>query len=272
MKTILVDAAPDDRQSARFDIAAHLAGRFDAQVTGLLVSQDTRLPQYATAEVSPQLLDALAETQRAAAVSARDTFEHRMGADGLKREWRSQVGNRVQLLTLHARYADLAVLSQADPTDGAGYDDQHLPAEIALHAGRPVLVVPYAGKFEGVGETILVAWNGSREATRAMHDAMPLLTEAARVLIHVVNPPDRDHIAGADIATHLARHGVKVEVSQSVTRELQVGDELLNLVSDRGADLVVMGAYGHSPIREAIFGGPTRDVLDHMTVPVLMAH
>ena len=139
-------------------------------------------------------------------------------------------------------------------------------------SGRPVLVVPYAGRHEGLGSRVLVAWNASREAARAVHDALPLLTRARSVVVLAVDPPDEDHIPGADIAAHLAHHGVHVEARHTVAPDIEVGDELLNLISDLGADLLVMGAYGRSRWREAVFGGATRHILAHMTVPVLMAH
>jgi nucleotide-binding universal stress UspA family protein len=125
-----------------------------------------------------------------------------------------------------------------------------------------------------VGERVLVAWNGTRESTRAVHDALPMLVRAHSVAVMEVNPkPDETpRIAGADMATHLARHGVRAEVSSIVADEIDVGDAILSRGADLGADLVVMGAYGHSRLREFAFGGVTRHVFKHMTVPVLMSH
>ena len=117
-----------------------------------------------------------------------------------------------------------------------------------------------------------MAWNANREAARAVHDAMPLLTHAESVVVLSVDPQDERHFAGADIATHLARHGVNVEARRSVAPNIPIGDELLNMASDLGSDLMVMGAYGHSRLREAVFGGVTRHLLRHMTIPVLMSH
>jgi nucleotide-binding universal stress UspA family protein len=135
-----------------------------------------------------------------------------------------------------------------------------------------VLVVPYAGKFDSFGKTILLAWNGTRESARAMHDALPMLEKADKVVIYAVNESSEDHIPGADIATHLARHNVNAEAHHTVARDISVGDALLAAVSDYGADMMVMGAYGHSRVRELALGGATRDVLNTMTVPVMMSH
>ncbi len=137
-------------------------------------------------------------------------------------------------------------------------------------------MVPYIGARQEMGRNVLVAWNGSREATRAVNDALPILERADKVTVLAVNPGkngnDHGDIPSADIALHLARHGVKAEASQTVSDELEVGSIILSRISDLGADLVVMGAYGHSRMRELMMGGVTRDLLRHMTVPVLMSH
>jgi nucleotide-binding universal stress UspA family protein len=127
-----------------------------------------------------------------------------------------------------------------------------------------------------MGRNVLVAWNGSREATRAVNDALPILERAEKVTVLAVNPRkgggDHGDIPSADIALHLARHGVKAEASQTVSNELEVGDTILSRLADFGSDLVVMGAYGHSRMRELLMGGVTRELLQHMTVPVLLSH
>ncbi len=135
-----------------------------------------------------------------------------------------------------------------------------------------------------MGERVLVAWNATREATRAVHDALPFLVKAKEVVVYRINPPQTGHASGADIAAHLARHGVKVEAHDTVSklpasetavigpRSMGVGDLLLSAAADFSSDLLVMGAYGHSRVRELVLGGATRYVLQHMTVPVLMSH
>jgi nucleotide-binding universal stress UspA family protein len=137
-----------------------------------------------------------------------------------------------------------------------------------------VLVVPRYGTFDTVGERVLVAWNGSREATRAVHDALPILKLATKVTVLSIDPErdTGDRIPSADIALHLARHGVAAEGTSTVGLDISVGDLLLSRAADLGADLIVMGAYGHSRMRELVLGGATRHILQHMTVPVLMSH
>ena len=141
-----------------------------------------------------------------------------------------------------------------------------------MNSCRPVIAVPFAGKFKTLGKRVLVAWNGTREAARATHDALPFLTHADKVVVLSVNASGKVHIPGADISTHLARHGVDVEIHNREGNDVSVGDAILNAVSDYGADLLVIGAYGHSRVRELVLGGVTRHLLRHMTIPVLMSH
>ena len=198
-------------------------------------------------------------------------------------EWRDVEGVQESGVVLQARYCDIAVVGQADP-DAVGGDAGDLTEGLVFGSGRPVITVPYAGNFGTIGKRVLVARDATREASRALHDALPILTRATEVIVYCVNPPSGQHIPGADIAAHLAQHGVKAEAHQTVSRipedetaivgrrSIGVADLLLSAASDYGSDLLVMGAFGHSRIRELVLGGATRNVLHHMTVPVLMSH
>ncbi len=147
---------------------------------------------------------------------------------------------------------------------------------LVMSAGRPALVIPYIGAPEGFGRTVTLAWDAGREAARTVADAMPLLERAEQVHVLAVNP--RSGISGhgeepgADIALHLARHGITAEVNHTHAQDVGVGDAILSWLSDSGSDLLVMGAYGHSRLRELVLGGVTRRLLDSMTVPVLISH
>jgi len=147
---------------------------------------------------------------------------------------------------------------------------------VMIAGGRPVLFIPTAGRFPTIGSNATIAWNGSRESARAVFDALPFLVAAKQVRILAVNPDDTElHgtvLPGSELATALARHGVKCEVARSVAPDIGIGDELLSRLADRGSDLLVMGGFGHSRFREFIFGGATRSILAHMTAPVLMSH
>ncbi|MBV8576692.1 MAG: universal stress protein, partial [Acetobacteraceae bacterium] len=177
---------------------------------------------------------------------------------------------------LHARYADLAILGQLDPDRVETELIRPRPEQVALASGCPVLIVPYAGHFDKLGRRVLIAWSATREAARAVKDAMPFLTSAELVTVLTIDPREGPHghgeLPGADIALHLARHGVKAQIERTVSAGVPVGEALLSRAADLGVDLIVMGAYGHSRAREVLLGGATRSVLRSMTVPVLMSH
>ena len=206
----------------------------------------------------------------------RHLFEEVATRRGLSAEWRSASGLPSAVTALHGRYADLIVVGQPDPDDAQAALFRPLPQEVALAVGRPILVIPYAGSWNDIGRRVLVGWDSSREATRAINDAMPLLSCAETVTILAVDPADgpagHGDVPGADIALHLARHGVKAAVESTVSAGIGAGNALLSRASDLEADLLVMGAYGHSRVRELLLGGVTRTVLESMTLPVLMAH
>jgi nucleotide-binding universal stress UspA family protein len=145
--------------------------------------------------------------------------------------------------------------------------------ELVLGAGRPVLLVPYAGRYADAGKRVLIAWNASREAARAVADALPLLVRADAVDV-VAFAPGGDHgeVPGADLAHYLARHGVKANAAVDSAPEVAIGERILTRAADTDADLIVMGAYGRSRLSELVLGGATRTLLAAMTVPVLMAH
>ena len=184
-------------------------------------------------------------------------------------------------LSLYGRAADLLVIGQADPRAKALAAE--IPTYVITHSGRPVLLVPATGASETVGRRILVSWDGGREAARALQLALPLLKTADQVSIAVFEVASSAHLAddalAADPRPWLARHGVKAELSvhaveqhRMLNRRHEVGERLLSVAVDAAADLLVMGAYGHSRFRESILGGVTKTVLESMTLPVLMAH
>jgi nucleotide-binding universal stress UspA family protein len=178
------------------------------------------------------------------------------------------------LLTL-AKAADLVVIGQVDPNVGAN-PSWYRPEEILVNCGRPVLMVPYIGTFDAAGRRVLIAWDGSREAVRAVNDALPILHPAKRVTLMTVRAqtwdfqPDR--IPMQNMVRHLARHGIVAETDETLRGDNTVHDVLLSRTVDIAADMIVAGAYHRSPLREALIGGVSRGLLQTMTVPVLMSH
>jgi nucleotide-binding universal stress UspA family protein len=274
IKNILVPLARDSIEEAGLNLAMTVARAHEARLTALYMLPGVKFSGYLPIYF-PEILEEVIVEQRRRAEEAAEVAKTEFFAlaerEGVKAEWRQADGDPRDVVALNARCADLVLVMQSDreKVSNTGYD---LAEELVMSAGRPVLAVPYAGRFPQVGETVLVAWKPTREATRAVHDAMPFLERAEKVIVYSVNSPDANHIAGADICTHLARHGVKAEAHHAVATDIEVGDTLLSAASDYGVDMVVMGAYGHSRLRELVLGGATRSLLHHMTVPVLMAH
>ena len=268
----------DDRKSSpgRVKAAIALAQAHGAHLTGLYVAADPILPGNLRAEVPPEYLRILQEQQKEAMAAAEKTFVETVRKAGLNVDCRtthSAVNMLPEVIALHARYADLIVLGQPEAESQAMYGSE-TTENVIMGAGRPALVVPYVGAGKTLGQRVMVAWDGGREAARAVNDALPILEAADRVSIIAVNPKKGRHgqEPGADIALHLARHGIKVEAQHLDTSDISVADAILSRAADQDIDLLVMGAYGHSRVREWVLGGTTRQIFAEMTVPVLMSH
>ncbi|MCG8695704.1 MAG: universal stress protein [Minwuiales bacterium] len=270
--SILLHLTQDPRNDARTETALNLAASHNARLIALYTIMPPQLPAYVMGYVPPELLERYSKEAADAANEAKSVFQPKADAAGVAFEWRQAEGMPHDIVSFHAHYADMVVVGQTAPDKERVAGTEGLPDELVLSAGRPILVTPYIGDYSKVGKSVLVAWNGTREAARAVHDALPFLQQASEVTIFGVDMPSAQHIPGADIATHLARHGIKPRVEYTVAPDIPIGDALLDAVSDYGCDMLVMGAYGHSRIREIALGGATRHILQHMTVPVLMSH
>ncbi len=274
-KTILVHLDHRPRSAERLGLACSLAGEFDAHVVGLFAPGGSRLPSYVEAEGGPTLRELLEERRKEVLHEAERRFREITQRNGGERtEWRTSQSDPAAAVRLSARYADLVVAGQPEAKDEG--ELRGLADELVFSAGRPVLFVPYAGRFPALGKRVLVAWDAGREAARAVTDALPLLQRAQSVEVCAFDPEKsrRNHGAqpGADIGLFLARHGVKVTVTRQSGADYEVGAQILSRASDVGAELIVMGAYGHARVREMVLGGVTRTLLESMTVPVLMSH
>ncbi|MDP4003118.1 universal stress protein [Methylobacterium sp. NEAU K] len=257
------EAAPD-----RVRLAAHLASRFDATLTGAAAAE-VPAPLYArdihdaTAQYDRSKDEILRELDR-----ARDIFE-RCAAEAPRTEWRSLADRPTLYFIEQGRAADLLVVC----APGKGGVDPGpfgvVPGPVLMEAGRPVLVVP-PSVTRLQGSRIVVAWKDTPEARRAVSGALPFLRAAEQVFI--VTAGEGARFEGAqDVACHLARHGASA-TAHLLTTAVSDGDELLRFAHKHEADLIVMGAYGHSRLREWVFGGATRDVLEAHSVCCLMAH
>ncbi len=227
---------------------------------------------------NPIVFDDLRRQFQESAGEIKAIFEDACAGANCIGEWRSVDAAETsvsEVVLQHARSVDLVIASQVDGswTNAEAYD---FPQVLALESGRPVLIVPNEGPLVPVGRRVVIAWNGRRESARAAFDAVPLLHAASAVKVVWANADDEPYVAhdvpAADLCTALARHGVPCEATTASGHGLSAGAVLLREAKGFGADMLVMGCYGHSRLREFIFGGATAHVLDTTHIPVLMSH
>lgn len=272
LKDILVHVDSGKANHARVGAALQLARQHGAHLTGLFVIPEFFIPTYAEVQIPAEVFEAQDKAAQEEARLAETAFRDLVKPTGVAFEWKCIKGYPDRELVAQGCYTDLLVISQAEQRSAFGGGNE-LEDLVLLGAARPVLLIPYIGAPSTIGKRVLVAWNNSRESVRAVNDALPLLAMADKVTVLAVNPPaGAGDIPTADICRQLARHGVKAEASQAVAKDIEVGDVLLSRASDDDIDLLVLGAYGHTRLRETVLGGVSRDILAHMTVPVLMSH
>lgn len=267
-KTLLVHLDDSARCEVRLALALDLAGRFEAHLIGLYLPMPlSRMPATGGAPVAEQRREV-----------AQAQFLDAGARAGCMVEWRAPQPGDTATATLHARHADLLVLGQHERGDRAVEPYSDFVTDLQMTAARPAIVVPHSGAFPTIAQNIVIAWDGSREAARAASDALPLLRRADCVSIEVVTPRRgskrmRTEEEAADAAAWLELHDVSASFHESARDPgVKTGTALLSRASDRHADLIVAGAYAHSRILERVLGGVTRNLLEAMTVPILMSH
>ena len=274
-KTILVHCDASRSTAGRLRIAADLADRFGGHVIGLHVRRAFQAPAFTDAGPAMDSLYRTYETAvRAEEAMAAAAFRDAVGSKGLSGDWRVADGYVDEILMAQARVADLVIVGQAEPDGPPTTTPSDLAEGVAMAAECPVLIVPFIGATKPPGKTMMLCWNDSREAKHAAVGAMPLLAAAEKVIVLIVDPKtgrDREE-PGADVAVWLARHGVKVMVQLDSAADSDVGGVILSRAADHDVDLIVMGIYGHSRLRERVLGGASRTLLASMTAPLLVAH
>lgn len=278
--TILVHLNHEERASALVAAASIIARRTNAHVVGVYVMPPLFIAADMVFPMPGDIVSLQIEGQKAQAKRIEALFRDQTKGESFPAEWRVRDdsalggGTIASGIIAEAFAADLVVASQALP-DAKTMGLSEVPERVALESGRPVLVVPNAWQPRELGRSVVIAWNASREAARAAFDALPLLEDKARVRLVSVRKrkaAERGrNVPAADVAITLARHGFDVE-AEAVEDDASVGHALLSRIATNGTDLMVMGAYGHSRFRELVLGGTTREILKHMTVPVLMSH
>jgi nucleotide-binding universal stress UspA family protein len=267
IKSILVHI--DDRPtcSSRTAAAVSLAAQHQSLLTGIYI-----ITQMYFAHHRAEFI-ARAET-------ARKKFEEQAAKENVPTEWilvdcQTSRIDLINALNLHAHYHDLLVISQTDSSAEERGIPDNLPEKAVLGSGRPVLIVPYAGRYKNQYKQILMAWRGGPESCRALHDSMPILRRADHVRVVTVHGPGGDeayHAHNADISHHMARYKLPLSCEKRVSGDLSIGDLLLNMCADHGADLLVMGATSQSRRGQQTLGETGRHLLKCMTLPVLMSH
>lgn len=277
-KDLLVHLDGSAAVADRTRVALELAAAWQAHLTGLCLMPEPFIPPMLGASIPPDVLDRQRDEAEAMAQSILAAFRRAAEAAGVAVETRLEIGpvdSLPRIFARQARHADLSIVGQPDAAAG-GVDDALLAEAAFLDSGRPALVVPFIGGRPIPPRRATVAWNGGREAARAIGDALPLLRRAGSVTLLVVDAGrlggNLGEEPGADMARHLARHGLSVKVRSVATGGMSVGDVVLAELADEDSDLLVMGGFGHSRLRELVLGGVTRHLLEHMTVPVLLAH
>jgi nucleotide-binding universal stress UspA family protein len=275
IKDIVVNLSVGASRDVATDFAVSIAATFNAHLVGIAFVYEPLLPMIDMYGIPPDIIESQRRENENAAKAAIAKFDDAARGAAFSAETRMidvPVANAANMFGSIARRFDMSVLGQPEP-DKPG--PESLIIESALfESGRPVLVVPYIQKAGLALDRVMVGWDGSRSAARAVADAMPLLVRAKAVEVVIVSgePTKSDEIPGADIAHHLARHGAKVEVKQIVATDTDVANTILSHAADAGSDLLVMGGYGHSRLREFILGGATRGILGSMTLPTMMSH
>lgn len=285
-KTVLLHIDDSAGRAARIDAAASIAQACGGHLTGVALTGVSRLlyQNQPDLDADPNLSLHL-NFLRERATRALDGFEQQVRAAGVASfEQRVLDDEAAGGISLLARYADLVVISQYNAKDKSPSVMRDFPAYVLLHSGRPVLIVPYAPPLPllappAAARNVLISWNASKEASRAVSAALPLLQRAGQVHVAIfdaqVHAAEHGEQPGAELTHYLARHGVEARLhllDGGGVRRGDIGEALLSKAADLSADLLVMGAYGHSRLRETILGGVTRTILQSMTIPVLMAH
>jgi nucleotide-binding universal stress UspA family protein len=275
VRDVVVNLTGEGREDFAADYAVSLGQLFDAHVAGVGFVYEPVIPGTVMGGIPSDLIEVQREENAKAAREAASRFEAAAKAAAVSAEVRildASVAGAADLFGRMARRFDIAVVGQARPGEGAA---EELLIEGALfESGRPVVVVPHTQTRPITLEHVLVCWDGSRPATRAIADALPFLRRAKAIEIIAVSGErgKGGELVGTNMARHLARHGLAVTLKRVAAGNTDVPSAIRAEAQEIGADFMVMGGYGHSRLREFILGGVTRTVLTSSTVPVLMSH
>ncbi len=279
MKDILVHLDDSEVCSHRIRTAISLATKHDSHVYGVALKIKSTIADYIGEALPAGFQEAQRQAVEDSARKALEAFEVAAKDAGISYETgtiHKSAAKAPSDLAYHARHSDLTILGQTDfNSRGASFNTSLMEA-VLFGSGRPIYLVPYVGKKIQEVKTAVVAWDGGAKCARSVNDAIPLLQDRKETIILVINAEEReeahDKKPGANIAAHLAKYGINARIEQETVKDIQVDKAILNFLADSGSDLLVMGAYGHSRLREKAFGGVTQNILKEMTAPVLMSN
>jgi nucleotide-binding universal stress UspA family protein len=257
------------------EYAVSLGEVFEAHVLGIAVSYEPVIPGTVMGGIPPEIIESQRVESNTKARTAIARFEAAAKRAGISAETRTisaSISGAADQIGRVGRRFDLIVVGQPDRQKSM--PDEVVDEGVLFESGRPVIFVPFIHKGGVNLDRIIICWDGSRAATRAVADSLPLLKKAKHVEIVIISdkPSRQDELPGADLGQHLARHGLKVDVKRITSPDIDVPSTILSYAADSDADMIVMGGYGHSRLREFVLGGATRGLLEAMTVPVLMSH
>ncbi len=275
VKDIIVNLSVATEGSIAGKYAISVAAALQAHLTGVAFIYDPVVPISGAGYIPADVIETQREDNETAAEAAIKSFNAASDQAGISAEpmmTSASLSGAGDQFARMARRFDLAIVGQAQPEISSM--EQIIGENTLFESGRPMIMVPYIQKAAFKTDNVMICWDGSRTAARAVADAIPIIRKGGRVEIVIVanERGKQDEIEGADIGQHLARHGLKVDVHRISGGNIDVGDALLSHAADSGADLMVMGGYGHSRLREFILGGVTRSIFESMTVPVLLSH
>ena len=274
IKDLVVNLGLGDRDPAG-EFAISVAEKYGAHVLGLAFAYEPVIPGAVMGGIPPEFIESqrAEATDKAKAAIAR--FEEAARRAGISYEHRllsASLSGAADQLGRLARRFDVVVVGQPDRDDAI--PEEVIDEAALFESGRPVIFVPFIQRGGIKLDRVMMCWDGSRAATRAIADSLPLVNRAKQIEVVIVanGPAKNGEVAGADLGAHLARHNLKVDVKRITSPDIDVASTILSYAADSSTDLIVMGGYGHSRLREFVLGGATRGILESMTVPVLMSH
>jgi nucleotide-binding universal stress UspA family protein len=277
-KTILVCLTTTTNAKRLMHAACLLARKFDAHLIGLHTLQSIEVYPGIAVDLPRQAVETFDNEQSRQAEAIKAEFDKAVSGEDFTSEWRqvkAQSANAADRMVEHALCSDLIVMGQADP-DNDRADQRDAQEQVIRQSGRPVLVIPSVGEFKTIGEHALIGWSATRESSRSLHDAVPLLTGGGKATILWVSHGEKDaaylESTAHAVAGLLDRQGVEATVAHWQNTKIAIADALLNEAFERGADMIVTGAFGHSRFYDFVIGATTTGLLEHMTVPVLFSN